>query len=72
MSDELVDMRGLAAMLGIGYETVRKYRRVGRLPAPDYTMGRSPVWKRSTIERWRQNRPGQGRRSDLEQPSSGE
>lgn len=68
MSDELVDMHGLADMLGIGYATVRKYRRVGRLPEPDHHMGGSPIWRRTTIDEWRRNRPGQGRRTDLKPP----
>lgn len=32
----------------------------GDLPAPDDVFGRSPVWKRSTINAWLRDRPGRG------------
>lgn len=33
------------------------------VPAPDLDVGSSPLWKRSTIERWLRDRPDPGRRN---------
>lgn len=37
-----------------------EFIRPGDLPAPDEIFGRSPVWKRSTINAWLRERPGRG------------
>ncbi|OKH62361.1 hypothetical protein EB74_16955 [Mycobacterium sp. SWH-M5] len=34
--------------------------RPGDLPAPDHHIGRTPLWRVSTIDAWEKNRPGQG------------
>jgi hypothetical protein len=34
--------------------------RPGDLPEPDRYAGQSPLWFRSTIDRWNANRPGRG------------
>ena len=50
--DDLLDTRRVGLLLGIKAETVRKYKKIGLLPDPDEYFGRSPVWRRSTIEAW--------------------
>jgi len=49
---DVLDLRGVAALTHLSYETARTYRKSGRLPAPDVTLGQSPGWYRPTIERW--------------------
>ena len=51
----------VAALAGITEDSVREYRRRGTIPEPDFYVGRTPVWERSTIERWLRTRPGPGR-----------
>ncbi|GAB3435434.1 hypothetical protein [Flindersiella endophytica] len=69
---EYMDMAAIADYLGLTYATVRGYHghaekrrrdgnpRPGDLPPPDAQFGRSPVWLRTTIERWSTSRPGSG------------
>jgi predicted DNA-binding transcriptional regulator AlpA len=58
--DEPLDMAAVARLLGLTSQTVRKYRSEGRMPEPDWMIGRSPAWRRSTIEGWQNTRPGRG------------
>lgn len=45
---------------------LRAQRAMGRLPEPDaHPAPDRPRWRRSTILAWLDNRPGQGRRTDL-------
>lgn len=61
--DALLDMAAIAAELGVGYATIRKYRSAGRLPEPDeLPVPDRPRWRRATILAWQASRPGQGRR----------
>jgi hypothetical protein len=57
MSDELLDLRGLAAALGITYSTARTYRSArfagaDLLPPEDFMAGGHPVWRWSTVRAW--------------------
>ncbi|MEZ0089989.1 hypothetical protein [Streptacidiphilus sp. EB129] len=74
-NDPLLDTAAVAAFFKVGAPTVRIYLKRTRariaagepireqdFPLPDETFGRSPVWKRSTIMTWLDNRPGSGRR----------
>nr|WP_285895830.1 transcriptional regulator [Trueperella bernardiae] len=49
--------------------TLRTYRRDGRLPEPDATIGLEPNvrhgWLPETVDDWQTNRPGRGARTDL-------
>lgn len=66
--DPYLDTAGVAELIGVKATSVRMYakrsklRRAegkstpGDLPAPDMMFGRTPVWKRSTIEAWREAR----------------
>lgn len=50
----------LANRLGVARESIHRYRTRGDIPEPDEIVGRSPVWKIETIERWEAVRPGHG------------
>ena len=58
--DDLLDTTAVADMLGVKPETVRWYHKKKSkgttLPPADQYFGRSPVWKKSTIEQWVENR----------------
>ena len=49
---DLLDMAQVAQLLGVQIKTVRMHKHRGTMPPPDATFGRSPVWKRETIETW--------------------
>ncbi|RCG19161.1 hypothetical protein DQ384_38085 [Sphaerisporangium album] len=51
-------MADIARHLGIGVRSVRTYRTAKILPKEDRMIGRTPVWRPSTITGWQ--RPGQG------------
>lgn len=55
-TSEFLDTSQVGALLGIKTETVRWYHKRGILPAADHRFGRTPVWKRSTIEAWSSSR----------------
>lgn len=59
--DALLDVAGVAALVGISAGTVRSYLHRGYLPAPVRTLGGSPVWSRAVVVRAMVRRPGQGR-----------
>lgn len=71
-TDPYLDSFEVAKMIGVAYNTVRYYLQQARanrslgvlkaadLPEPDRFFGRSPVWRRSTIEAWVKARPGRG------------
>lgn len=72
MSERLLDYRMIALALGVEVTTVRQYlkaararraageERPGDMPEPDEILGRTPVWKPETIEKWLERRPGKG------------
>lgn len=51
----------VAAHLGVGIGTVSAYRSRGQMPKPDRTVGRTHLWRRSTIEDWDRERRGRHR-----------
>lgn len=57
----LLTTADVAAMLGVTPATVSSYTARGVIPAPDGYLGRTPWWKRRTIEKWQASRPGQGK-----------
>src|SRR3954452_19708741 len=50
----------VADYLGVRVGTVSSYRQRGQMPAPDRTLGRTHLWRPSTIVQWRQRRPRTG------------
>lgn len=67
-TDDLLGLADIPDLLGLSVASVRTYhtdanrrRREGTslpqdMPAPDFVIGRTPAWKRSTIEAWRDAR----------------
>ncbi|MGO4205639.1 transcriptional regulator [Rhodococcus sp. TAF43] len=45
--------------------TFRVYAHRGQAPASVEKIGRTPLWSRSEILEWANNRPGKGARTDL-------
>ena len=52
---DLLDRQQVADLLGLKLETIKWHQR-HNMPAPDIYIGRSPAWKRSTIEAWQRQR----------------
>lgn len=48
----MLDLQGLAALLGYLPGTVRNMHSKGALPEPQRVLGRTPLWSRPIIERW--------------------
>lgn len=75
--DPLLEMNDVAALIGVEPATLRTYNSRAKkrreegiatkadLPEPDRTWGRTPSWRRSTIERWRQSRADQPNVRDI-------
>jgi len=71
-TDMLLDLSGIAALLGLSVITVRNYHqgserrrregttRPGDFPEPAQRFGRSPAWELSVIRAWQHARPGRG------------
>ena len=47
----------IAELTGLKVDTINKYRNRNTLPEPDNVIGRTPTWKRETIETWNALRP---------------
>ena len=64
-----LSLNAVADRTGIALSTLRTYRRDGRLPEPDATIGLEPNvrhgWLPETVDDWQTNRPGRGARTDL-------
>lgn len=58
---ELLSPGDIDELMGWARGSATKSRlRPHGLPEPDARIGSTPVWFRSTFERWRAGRPGQG------------
>jgi GntR family transcriptional regulator len=67
--DPLISLREMAELAGVTPDTMRSYRRDGRLPPPDdESVPDRPRWRRSTFDAWKSSRPGRGSRTDLRGP----
>lgn len=54
--DELIDLGGIAELLGLSPTTPQQWRQRGQLPPPDEPkFADKPLWRRSTIEKWAQD-----------------
>ena len=42
----------IAAALGVSRRAIERERSAGRLPKPDRTIGRMPLWRVETIRNW--------------------
>jgi hypothetical protein len=54
MRDDLLDIRGIAKLLGVKHRTVQLWsgRTRAILPAPAARISGNPVWRRGDIIRW--------------------
>lgn len=50
--EPLLRMVDLERILACSRRTLERLKITGRLPKPDMSVGRSPRWKRTTIEAW--------------------
>lgn len=58
---DLVTRDEAAALVGVRPNTWSAYVSRGQAPAPVEHVGRTPLWSRSSVERWQKERPGPGR-----------
>src|SRR3954451_19844181 len=50
----------VADYLGVRVGTISSYRQRGQMPPPDRTLGRTHLWRPSTITQWQQRRARMG------------
>ena len=50
--EHMVNLAGIAGVLGVSKRTVERWRAAGVLPQPDLTIGRVKRWKLSTLWEW--------------------
>jgi len=51
--DRLLTALEIAELLGLHPHTVTSYRARKQMPEPDVTYGRTPLWRESTVRKWR-------------------
>jgi predicted DNA-binding transcriptional regulator AlpA len=51
-SEELMSARDLAEYAKLPYKHLWTYQKRGILPMPDFHLGKSPVWKKSSVLAW--------------------
>ncbi len=47
-----LSLDNLATVLNASRRTVERQRAAGRLPKPDFMVGKMPRWKAETIRKW--------------------
>lgn len=74
-ADALLGLADIATLLGLSPASVRTYhtdanrrRREGNpldqdMPAPDLVIGRTPAWKRESIDQWKRERQAAAQRN---------
>lgn len=57
MDERLLTRQEVADMCFLSLESIKKYRALDQcsFPKEDMMIGRTPVWKESTIKAWRPN-----------------
>lgn len=53
----LLNLKEVAAMIGIGYTTARRWRLLGKLPRPRLIIAQRCYWSYIDVERWTRERP---------------
>lgn len=61
MTEDQLTTKEVAEILDLSENTIRIYRKRGRFPNPDGVLGKTPWWRRATIDKWTAERPGMGR-----------
>lgn len=51
--DPLLTAEQVAGYTRLNKNTITGYHARGQMPPPDQQYGRTPLWKRSTIDKWR-------------------
>jgi predicted DNA-binding transcriptional regulator AlpA len=51
----------LACLLAASRRTVERMRAAGKLPRPDFRVGRMPRWRPETIRAWLESQQAEGR-----------
>lgn len=59
---DMLTMAEAAVIADMPYDSFRRYRVRGVVPEPDGYVGRTPWWRRETIEKWAAVRPRRGGR----------
>lgn len=49
---ELVTYPEIEALTGVSQNLLRQWSYRGKLPEPDFRIGRSPAWYKATIDEW--------------------
>ncbi len=58
MNNNLINLAGVADLIGLTFGTVKLMKNQGKLPEPDLDVkGWTRVWKESTILEWDRVRP---------------
>ena len=57
MTTDWLTISEIAEVTGLKVDTINKYRSRNTLPDPDSVVGRTPIWKRETIDSWNALRP---------------
>lgn len=65
MNDQLT-AEDAASLAGVRPSTWNAYVTRGYAPPADGRLGNQRWWLRETVEQWKANRPGRGRRTDLQ------
>lgn len=67
--DVLLDRQGVADFCGLSIETIKQYRSDGVMPEPDHLVGteQKPMWKPSTITKWRKGFRDYKRKDDADE-----
>jgi len=53
MAEDFLTVADISRLYGIGEKTITSYKARGQMPQPDLQVGRTPVWKLSTLIAWR-------------------
>lgn len=61
--NDLLTTDQVAELAGVKPMSIHQYRQRGAIPEPDQYVGRTPVWKRRTIDKWLAERPPNTRRN---------
>lgn len=51
--ERLLTVTEVAAAVGVDPRTISAYKTREQMPAPDKQYGRTPLWRESTIRKWR-------------------
>lgn len=75
LAEHLLGLADIADLLGLSTASVRTYHTDANrrrrdsatlpqdMPPPDFVIGRTPAWKRTTIDAWREERQAAAQRN---------